>query len=178
MKYANIKFWDIANGPGIRTSLFVSGCEFHCQGCFNQEQQSFDYGKKYTQKTEDEIIKQIYKPYIAGLSILGGDPLWQDITDIRRLEELCDNIYGLNKTVWLWTGFTWETIFNNADKTLCSSTEYERMCLISRCDYVVDGQFIEPLKDHNLLWRGSSNQRIIDVKKTLPSNQIVLYKED
>ena len=88
MKYASIKKMDISNGEGIRVSLFVSGCNFHCPGCFNEEVQSFDYGKNYTQATEDLILKEVSKPHIKGLSLLGGDPLWQDIDGLKQLRQL------------------------------------------------------------------------------------------
>lgn len=171
MNYGNIKFYDIANGEGIRTSLFVSGCTNHCQGCFNEEAQDFNYGQLYTPETEQTILKQISKPYVAGLSVLGGDPLCQDDVGLARLIKLVDSVHDLGKTVWLWTGFVWETFMCMTDD-LRSSLLYG---LLTSCDVVVDGPFIEAQKDLTLAFRGSSNQRIIDVPKTIQTGKVVLY---
>ena len=171
MNYSNIILCDTANGEGIRISLFVSGCTNHCQGCFNEEAQDFNYGKLYTSKTEQAILKQISKPYVAGLSILGGDPLCQDNTGLTCLIELVNAVHDLGKTAWLWTGFVWEN-FNHIelsiDKALIKT-------LLYNCDVVVDGPFIEAQKDLTLAFRGSSNQRIIDVPKTIQTEKVVLY---
>lgn len=175
MNYSNIKFYDIANGEGIRTSLFVSGCTNHCQGCFNKETQDFNYGQLYTPETEQTILEQVSKPYIAGLSILGGDPLCQDIDGLNNLCQLCQESHKLNKNIWLWTGYTWEEIMSISLTRDIRSTLIER--LISECDVVVDGPFIEAQKDLTLAFRGSSNQRIIDVQRTLDADKIILYKD-
>ena len=167
MNYGNIKFYDIANGEGIRTSLFVSGCTNHCRGCFNEEAQDFNYGQLYTPETEQTILKQISKPYIAGLSILGGDPLCQTVEDKLDLLSLITKTRSLHKTTWLWTGFTWEKAITNL----------MNRGIFTLCDVVVDGPFIEAQKDLTLAFRGSSNQRIIDVQKTLAQNKIILYKQ-
>lgn len=173
MNYGNIKFYDIANGEGIRTSLFVSGCTNHCPGCFNQEAQDYNYGQPYTPETEQTILEQISKPYIAGLSILGGDPLCQSNAGLTYLIELTNAVRGLGKTVWLWTGFVWETFMCMTDD-LRSSLLYG---LLTSCNVVVDGPFIEAQKDLTLAFRGSSNQRVIDVQKTLAQNKIILYEQ-
>lgn len=167
MNYGNIKFYDIANGEGIRTSLFVSGCTNHCRGCFNEEAQDFNYGQLYTPETEQTILKQISKPYVAGLSILGGDPLCQTVEDKLDLLSLITKTRSLHKTTWLWTGFTWEEAITNV----------MNRGIFTLCDVVVDGPFIEAQKDLTLTFRGSSNQRIIDVQKTLDQNKIILYKQ-
>lgn len=169
MNYGNIKFYDIANGEGIRTSLFVSGCTNHCQGCFNEEVQDFNYGQLYTPETEQTILKQISKPYIAGLSILGGEPLCQNNAGLTCLIELTNAVHDLGKTVWLWTGFAWED-FDHIKMSL-------NKALLYNCDVVVDGPFIEAQKDLTLAFRGSSNQRIIDVQKTIAQDKIILYKQ-
>lgn len=173
MNYGNIKFYDIANGEGIRTSLFVSGCTNHCQGCFNKEAQDFNYGQLYTPETEQTILKQISKPYIAGLSILGGEPLCQNNAGLTYLIELTNAVHGLGKTVWLWTGFVWEDF----DHIKMSLNKALIKALLYNCDVVVDGPFIEAQKDLTLAFRGSSNQRIIDVQKTLAQNKIILYEQ-
>ena len=163
MKYASIKKMDISNGEGIRISLFVSGCKFHCPGCFNEEVQSFDYGKDYTQATEDLILKEVSKPYIKGLSLLGGDPLWQDIDGLKQLRQLVQKVHDLDKTVWIWSGFTYENLLDGSG---LSEEANERISLIHDCDVFVDVLFEYDKKDLSLAWRGSRNQRIIDVHKT------------
>ncbi len=170
MNYSQLITCDTANGEGIRTSLFVSGCTNHCPGCFNQEAQDFNYGKLYTQDTENILLDCIKQPYISGLSILGGDPLCQDDMGLITLNFLAHKVHSLGKTVWLWTGFKWEN-FNFTNNFSLQSL------LLSACDVVVDGPFIEAEKDLSLAFRGSRNQRIIDVRKTLGKGEIILYKE-
>ena len=170
MNYSQLITCDTANGEGVRTSLFVSGCTNHCPGCFNQEAQDFNYGKLYTQDTENILLDCIKQPYISGLSILGGDPLCQDDMGLITLNFLAHKVHSLGKTVWLWTGFKWEN-FNFTNNFSLQSL------LLSACDVVVDGPFIEAEKDLSLAFRGSRNQRIIDVRKTLEKGEIILYKE-
>ena len=170
MNYSQLIACDTANGEGVRTSLFVSGCTNHCPGCFNQEAQDFNYGKLYTQDTEDILLDCIKQPYISGLSILGGDPLCQDDMGLITLNFLAHKVHSLGKTVWLWTGFKWED-FNFTNNFSLQSL------LLSACDVVVDGPFVEAEKDLSLAFRGSRNQRIIDVRKTLGKGEIILYKE-
>ena len=170
MNYSQLITCDTANGEGVRTSLFVSGCTNHCPGCFNQEAQDFNYGKLYTQDTENILLDCIKQPYISGLSILGGDPLCQDDMGLITLNFLAHKVHSLGKTVWLWTGFKWEN-FNFTNNFSLQSL------LLSACDVVVDGPFIEAEKDLTLAFRGSRNQRIIDVRETLGKGEIILYKE-
>lgn len=170
MNYGRIIKYDVANGEGVRTSLFVSGCTNHCPGCFNQEAQDFNYGKLYTQDTENILLDCIKQPYISGLSILGGDPLCQDDMGLITLNFLARKVHSLGKTVWLWTGFKWED-FNFTNNFSLQSL------LLSSCDVVVDGPFIEAEKDLSLAFRGSRNQRIINVRETLGKGEIILYKE-
>ena len=172
MKYASIKKMDISNGEGIRVSLFVSGCNFHCPGCFNEEVQSFDYGKNYTQATEDLILKEVSKPHIKGLSLLGGDPLWQDIDGLKQLRQLVQKVHDLGKTVWIWSGFTYENLLDGSG---LSEEANERILLVRDCDVFVDGFFEYDKKDLSLVWRGSRNQRVIDMNKT--KDKVVLYCE-
>ena len=170
MNYSQLITCDTANGEGVRTSLFVSGCTNHCPGCFNQEAQDFNYGKLYTQDTENILLDCIKQPYISGLSILGGDPLCQDDMGLITLNFLAHKVHSLGKTVWLWTGFKWED-FNFTNNFSLQSL------LLSACDVVVDGPFVEAEKDLSLAFRGSRNQRIIDVRETLGKGEIILYKE-
>lgn len=165
MHYCNIIEEDCANGEGFRTTLFVSGCNFHCKDCFNQEAQNFNYGNQYNEGTEKYILKQIQKSYIRGLSLLGGDPLWQDVEGLKQLEQLVQKVHDLNKTVWIWSGFTWEEL-QLSKKISPSELERLRWSLVLSCDVFIDGLFDRNKKDLSLAWRGSTNQRIINVNKT------------
>ena len=175
MNYAGIIKVDLANGVGIRTSLFVSGCQFHCPECFNQPQQDFGYGKPYTDITMAKILLEVAKPYNSGLSVLGGDPMWQNMDGMADLAFLCGVVHNLGKTVWLWSGFTWEELTQLGDKA--DATQMMRYDLLSNVDVFVDGRYEAKLKDPALAWRGSSNQRVIDVKASLHNDEIILYKE-
>jgi anaerobic ribonucleoside-triphosphate reductase activating protein len=169
MRYANIILDDTANGEGVRVSLFVSGCNRHCKGCFNQDAQNFEYGELYTPKTEKLILTQLDLPYVAGLSILGGEPLDQTIEGKYDLLHLIAKVKNIGKTVWLWTGYTWKDVVKKNSLIM--------RYLINWVDVVVDGPYIEELRDISLPFRGSSNQRIIDVKRTLDAGRVVLYSK-
>jgi len=163
MYYGTIKPRDIANGTGVRVSLFVSGCTHKCKSCFNQELWDFNYGTLFTEKTESYIINELKHNFISGLSLLGGEPF-----DPRNQETLVSFLnkvkyYIPGKQIWCYTGYLFENI---------KDTE-----MIKLIDILVDGPFIEDLKDISLTFKGSSNQRIIDVKKSIKSNNIVLWKE-
>ena len=176
MNYAAIKKMDITNGEGIRVSIFVSGCRFHCKNCFNLEVQNFSYGKEYDQEVINRIMEYLNKPSIKGLSILGGDPLWQTNEDMDQLAELCKKVHKIEKNVWIWSGFCWEDIFERIpDNIIDAAIINAQQELIAECDIFVDGPFVEDLKDLNLAWRGSSNQRVIDVQKSLKEKKIILY---
>lgn len=170
MNYAKIKHFDIANGEGVRTSLFVSGCKFFCEDCFNKEAQDFSFGNLFTEDVEKEILDTL-KPNIDGISILGGDPLWQNVDGLMTLKHLVDSVHKLNKSVWIWSGFTWEEVFNNK----CDTKSEARRMLISSCDVFVDGRFDKTKKNLKLKWCGSENQRVIDVKNSLYLNRVILY---
>lgn len=147
MNYAEIKKFDIANGEGVRTSLFISGCTHHCKGCFNQIAWDFNYGKLFTIEVEDDIIKSLEPDYIQGLSLLGGEPLEsQNIEVLLPFIKRVKSIYP-NKDIWCYTGYTYEDL---------SCKEF-----LSYINVLVDGEFVEELKDISLKFRGSSNQRII-----------------
>lgn len=175
MNYASLRRMDISNGEGIRVSLWVSGCQFHCPECFNQPQQDFEYGKPYTEATLGRIVAELIKPYKSGLSILGGDPMWQDMNGMADLERLCNEVHKLGKTVWLWSGFTWEELTQL--NTKADATQLMRYDLLTHVDVFIDGRYEAKLKDPTLAWRGSSNQRVIDVKASLHNDEIILYKE-
>lgn len=174
MNYAQIRPYDVANGEGIRTSLFVSGCKFKCKNCFNEEYQDFNYGTEFTMETVREILSYIERDEVSGLSILGGDPLWQDYDGLSYLLYLCIKVRKLNKTVWLWSGFTYEKIMEYPIENYILNCS--RQALIKNIDIWVDGQFEQDKRDLTLQFRGSSNQRIIDVQKSLKNDEIILWK--
>lgn len=176
MRYANIIPHDVANGEGVRTSIFVSGCNRHCPGCFNAEAQDFNHGELYTFQTSIDVGRMIADKSVSGVSILGGEPMDQDVNGLRDLTYLCDlSTIFFEKTAWLWTGFLFEDIVNQRN---ASGIEYARYILLRSCTVVVDGPYIEELADKTLKWRGSSNQRIIDVKKSLKENEVVLWRTE
>ena len=170
MNYANIKYLDIADGTGLRTSLYVSGCTNNCPGCFNKEAQDFNYGELFTREIEDRIIKSIDQPYVLGLTLLGGDPLEPSNAD-ALYSFVCRfrDIYHNTKTIWVYSGYTYDYIMSLDD------TDSRKM-LVSLCDIMVDGRFVEELKDITLKFRGSSNQRIIDIHKSTPGSIVIADK--
>lgn len=173
MKYALIRRMDISNGPGIRVSLFVSGCNFNCIGCFNKEAQDYDYGQEYTEETKQLILNEVNKPHIQGLSILGGDALWQNLDGLRQIAELCESI-PYTKDIWLWTGFTWENIFEKNRENSSYASAMRRV--VMACDVLVDGKYDYTKRDCKLQYRGSSNQRVINIHESIKQKHIVLFE--
>lgn len=164
MRYAQIRKLDIANGEGVRVSLYVQGCHRHCLNCFNPETWDFSGGKDFDIETENTLINLVNQPHIIGITILGGEPLESENREdieklLKRLRRDCPN-----KTIWLYSSFLYEEI-----------KEFKED-ILSNLDILVDGPFIEELKDRKLRFRGSSNQRVIDVQTTLVSNKITLYQ--
>ena len=175
MKYAKIKKCDVANGPGVRVSLFVSGCNHHCKNCFNREAWDFNYGQEFTENEQNEIIDDLKPEYITGLSLLGGEPF--ERTNQEGLVPLIKKVKQTypDKKIWCYTGFTFDKqILGEMIKKENRESTKE---MLNNIDYIVDGRFIEELKDPKLKFRGSSNQRIIDVKKSLEQNEIVIWDE-
>lgn len=173
MNYANIKYYDIANGPGVRTSVFVSGCRHHCPGCFNAVAWDFAYGQPFDKAVRNEVFAACQPDYIAGLSLLGGEPFEPEnqrvlVPFLHRVREAYPQ-----KTVWAFSGFTLEELRTEGSHPHCEVTDE----LLSMLDVLVDGRFVEELKDISLRFRGSSNQRLIDMKKTLASGEIVLLPD-
>ena len=176
MKYAKIKKCDVANGPGVRVSLFDSGCNHHCKNCFNREAWDFNYGKEFTEDEQNEIIEDLKPEYITGLSLLGGEPF--ERTNQEGLVPLIKKVKEKypNKKIWCYTGFTFDNqIIGEMIKKEGRKTTKE---MLENIDYIVDGKFIEELKDPKLRFKGSSNQRIIDVKKSLRENKIINWEEE
>ncbi len=168
MNYGEIKKFDIANGEGVRVSLFVSGCTHHCKGCFNAETWDFNYGKSYTADTEEEILLALNHSFINGLSLLGGEPFEPE--NQRTLLPLLKKVKELfpGKNVWCYTGYLFDKELLGKSRARCEATDE----ILSLIDVLVDGEFIEELKDISLAYRGSSNQRIIDVQKSLMTGVI------
>ena len=161
MNYGNIKECDIADGPGVRVSLFVSGCRHHCKGCFNKETWDFDYGMPYTKETEDEIIRLLAPSYIQGLTLLGGEPF-----EPENQEELAGLLKRVRETypdkdIWCYTGYLYDVDLPEGGRVHTEVTEE----MLSYIDVLVDGEFIEEEKDVTLVFRGSRNQRIIELGK-------------
>lgn len=161
MKYAQIRNLDVANGSGIGSTLFVSGCDFHCLSCFNQEYQDFNYGQLWNRRVETQFLEMCKNPQVDHISILGGEPLQQDISLYFLLMKIHHDI---KKPIWLWTGYTWEEIVNGGKKYL-----------LNYIDILVDGKFIESQKDLRLAYRGSKNQRVIDVQESIKKGEVVLW---
>lgn len=164
MKYNKIRKMDISNGPGVRVSIFMQGCSFHCKNCFNPETWDFKSGTEFTDETIDKIIDLANNDYIKGLSILGGEPMHpNNIKGTTKLAKKFKEIYP-DKTIWVWSGFLFDRDLKDKE-------------VLNYIDVLVDGRYEDELHDFTLKWKGSSNQRVIDVKKTLKNNKIVLLKE-
>ena len=161
MNYGNIKECDIADGPGVRVSLFVSGCRHHCKGCFNKETWDFDYGMPYTKETEDEIIRLLAPSYIQGITLLGGEPFEpENQKELAGLLKRVRETYP-DKDIWCYTGYLYDVELPEGGRVHTAVTEE----MLSYIDVLVDGEFIEEEKDVTLVFRGSRNQRIIELGK-------------
>lgn len=171
MNYAAVKTHDVANGPGVRVSLFVSGCEHYCKGCFNSEAWDFSYGKPFTEETEEEIIRALSPDYIKGFSLLGGEPFHpaNQKTLVPFLKRIKD-IYP-EKTIWCYTGYLYDEELLGTG--VAATEDAEKM--LRYIDVLVDGRFVEEKKNLNLRFRGSENQRIINVPETLSLGKTVFW---
>lgn len=165
MNYSKIKWSDVSSGPGIRTSVYVSGCTHNCPGCFNPETHDFDAGKPWTKEIEDKIIKHVKDNDLSGLNMLGGDPLQQtkDDTLVKFLKRFKEET---GKNIWIWTGYTFEHIIN--------SNSLAKL-ILEQCDICVDGKFVQELANIKLRFAGSENQRVIDIQKSIQEKETVLY---
>lgn len=167
MNIAKIKPASIENGPGVRVTVFVSGCRRHCPGCHNPEAWDFGHGEKCTEETIAYIVQLLKPEYVDGLSILGGEPLEPENRDwVLAICDAVEGAYGYNKTIWLYTGYTWENL-----------TDVQRF-VASGADVVVDGAYIADQADVTLAYRGSRNQRIIDTTKTMEKGEIVEWTKE
>lgn len=163
MRYFKIRRLDVTNGPGVRVTLFVTGCSHKCPGCFNEELQDFEAGKIWDSKSREEIMEYLQNPMVVGLNLLGGEPLEQTMD--TSLRDLLREVRAMDKSVWLWTGFIFEDCLEDEDK----------MDIIKECDVIIDGPFIKAKRNIKLKYRGSENQRVIDVGKSLKENKTILY---
>lgn len=162
MKYHNITKDDMLNGDGLRVVLWVSGCEHHCHGCQNPVTWNPDDGLYFDQESKEELFAELEKPYVSGITFSGGDPLY--FTNIEKVTELCREVKENfpNKSIWIYTGYSWDEL-----KHLTALMKY--------VDVLVDGKFIKELADKNLKWKGSSNQRVIDVQRSLKEGKVILH---
>ena len=177
MRYASIRELDISNGEGIGVALFVQGCRFACKNCFNPDTWDFNGGKEWTQETEDKLIELASRPYIKRLSILGGEPLADENLDgVLHLV----NRFRLsfpNKSIWVYSGYRWSEIFNDGVYLTKECAGWKRREIVKQCNILVDGKYIDSLRDPKLHWRGSSNQRVINIKKSLKERRIILWEK-
>ena len=165
MRYNKIRKMDISHGPGVRVSIFVQGCTFNCKNCFNPETHDFKGGREFTDETIKTILEFCNYDHISGLSILGGEPLHpKNIDEVTKLAKAFKEQFK-DKSLWLWTGFLFDKDLKNKE-------------ILNYIDVLVDGQYKDELHDFTLKWRGSSNQHVIDVKKSLKANKIILYEEE
>ena len=162
MRYNKIRKMDIANGPGVRVSIFMQGCEFHCKNCFNQETWGFDGGEEFTDETIEKVLNACDKEYVEGLSILGGEPMHpKNIEGTTKLAKEFKEKYP-NKNLWMWTGFNYEKDLKDKE-------------VMKYVDVLVDGQYVDQLRNPTLKWKGSSNQRVIDVQASNKSDETILF---
>ena len=177
MNYASLKTYDTANGPGVRVSLFVSGCEHHCKDCFNSEAWDFNYGKEFTEDTLHQIIESMNKTWIYGITFLGGEPM--NPKNVITVSEIIARLRCSfpNKTIWVYSGYTLEELLSRyqnmfIDSNMNRDVAFATGSILKNIDVLVDGRFVAELKDLKLRFRGSSNQRIIDMKKYWETGEI------
>lgn len=184
MNYHNITYPDMNNGDGLRVVLWLSGCNHHCKGCQNPQTWDEDSGIPFDEDAKNELCRELERDYISGITFTGGDPLFEKNLDevlmlinmIRKYNDSIDRNPELKpKTIWMYTGYTWEELFNEGVYTSSSHSGLKRRNIIKGCDVVVDGPYIESLRDVSLKWRGSSNQRVIDCKESLKRGTVVLW---
>lgn len=157
MNYANIFYDDVVNGEGVRVALFVSGCSHNCPGCYNQDALDPKFGREFTPETLAEILEYMERPYVAGITLSGGDPLYGgNVSEVLNIVKAVRAKFGSTKNIWVWTGFTKEEVYDGVDNRL----NLLRRQVLDEADTYIEGRFVEELKDLTLEWRGSSNQRI------------------
>ena len=205
MRYASIRELDISNGEGVGVALFVQGCRFACKNCFNPETWDFNGGKEWTNEVKEKFLELIGRPYIKRVSLLGGECLADEnldgvldlVTEINKRYNIpqdivCNNnsdrnilnensdeirLSFSNKSIWIYSGYQWEQLFNNGIYLTKDCAGWKRREIVKKCTVMVDGRYVESQRDITLKWRGSSNQKVIDVSKSLQQNRIILYCE-
>ena len=179
MNYASIREMDISNGEGVGVALFVQGCHFYCHNCFNQETWDFNGGNEWNDEIKGKFLELINRPYIKRITILGGEPLANE--SVENILDLVNEIRVLfpNKSIWIYSGYTFESIMYPVitDDLDIKRDEIikSRRSILKQCDVLVDGRYIDSERDITLKWRGSKNQRVIDLKETFKQKQVVLY---
>lgn len=177
MNYHDITYPDMNNGDGLRVTLWLSGCSHHCYNCQNPQTWNPDSGILFDKSAEEELFGELSKDYISGLTLTGGDPLHKNnIDEVLNLVNKIRLLFGNSKTIWLYTGSEWFDIFNGGMCFFTSDPDYIRREIIKKCDVLVDGRYIDSQRDITLKWRGSSNQRVINVQKSLQKGELVLWE--
>lgn len=191
MRYAQLRKMDISNGNGLGIALFVQGCHFHCENCFNSETWDFNSGKEWTEEIEDKFIELANKPHIKRISILGGEPLAsENVLAVLKLVSKIRNKYGNTKEIWLYSGYKFDFKDDICVGQSCgfwndillhpieeNQNDLFRNNVVNKIDVLVDGRFVDSLKDFTLKFRGSSNQRLIDTKESIKKGEIVLWQK-
>ncbi len=176
MNYHVIRTDDMLNGDGLRVVLFVSGCSHHCLGCHNPETWNPTSGQPFDNKALDRIMEELGQDYISGLTLSGGDPLHEsNLIDVLNVVSTVKEKFP-DKTIWLYTGMSWEDIFEQNADLDSDFNQRRRRFIVSKCDVLVDGKFVRELADVNYPWCGSTNQRVIDVKESLIYNTVIIHK--
>lgn len=179
MRYSSMRNLDISNGEGVGVSLFVQGCPFHCKNCFNSDTWDFNGGKEWTEKTKNKFLKLVDRPYIKRVSLLGGECLAEQNLDevLKLVKEI--RISFPEKSIWLYTGYDFQKIFRGESSCISKKglNNFKRRQIIKQCDVLVDGEYIDEQRDITLKWRGSKNQHVINVKRSLQENNLVLFAD-
>lgn len=165
---ADYKPFVMVDGPGVRCSIYLSGCKFLCPGCYNVVAQNFHYGTEYTQALEDQIIADLSQPYVQGLTLLGGEPFLNTPVALQLTRRVRAE-FGGTKDIWSWTGYTWDELMKETD---------DKKALLAEIDVLVDGRFVQALMDLSLRFKGSANQRIIDVPQSLEAHRLILWQDE
>ena len=177
MRYSQIRTLDINNGPGLCVSLYVQGCKRHCDQCFNPETWDYSGGKLWNRRVEIQFIEACKDEHIKNICILGGEPLDQGKELLDLLVKLKEKV---KKPIWLWTGYTWEDVVKDKNRVYQQNFDIDKIIkeeILTMCDVVIDGPFVYEKMDTSLRYRGSANQRVINVKESLKQNKVVLYEE-
>jgi len=177
MNYHNITYPDMNNGSGLRVCLWLSGCDHHCPECQNPQTWNPDSGVIFDESAKNELLSELEKDYISGLTLSGGDPLHENnLPEVLNLVNEIRLLFGDKKNIWLYTGYTWEECFPSVTTDDFNPQRVMRQEIIRKCDVLVDGRYVHELRDITLPYRGSSNQRLIDVQKTLKESKIIEWK--